>query len=177
MLEIASKSIYCTFIQYIEVIPMLNINKLNLKLNNNNLLVNSLTKSTSITANKRQWCNIVNVKDVCDISDNYLSICQTHCADNKWILMINPDDKPLVQLSSEGKIDPAKILKVNANKVNVNFIHIKNTLLKGNCSAIILAKTEFNQKQIAELSTYAEQGKTQCILVQQTMPQNTAQLH
>ena len=62
---------------------------------------------------------------------------------------------------------------MNANKVNVNVEHIKKTLLKGNCSAMILSNAQFNQAEMNELSRCAALGKTQCIVLQQT----TTKLH
>lgn len=177
MLEITSKQIYCIFIQYIEVVLMFNINKPNLDLINNNLATKPFVNPILNEDKNSQWCNIVNITNSCDISENYQNICKNHCTDNKWILMINPDEKPLDQLSAAGKINPTKILKVNANKVNVNFQHIRNTLLKGTCSAIILSKTIFSQAELNELAHCAEQGKTQCILMQQSFPTIKSQLH
>ena len=177
MLEITSKPIYCTFIQYIEVTAMLNINKLNLHINNNNLITSSLVKPTTKSTKNTQWCNVVNISSTYDISKNYQTICQNYHADHKWILMVNPDDKPLEQLSASGKINPERILKVNANKVNINFLHIKSTLLKGTCSAIILTKAVFTQAELNELSQCAEQGKTQCILLQHSNTEQQNKLH
>ncbi|WP_085297107.1 hypothetical protein [Cognaticolwellia mytili] len=145
---------------------MININKVNLKPNNKNL-VEFLWEKPPLSVNKKQWCNIINVEDSLDLSKEYQNICQNHYTDNKWILMINPENESLDQLADMGKIDPAKILKVNANKVSVNFEHIKKALLKGNCSALILSNAQFNQAELNELSSCAALGKTQCILLQQ----------
>ena len=169
MLEITAQSIYCTFIQCIKVRAMININKLNLKLNNNNLVRGSLVKAPLSVSTSKQWCNIIQVTSAIELSEKYQNICQSHHTDNKWILMINPENESLDQLSSMGKINPNKILKVNANKVNVNVEHIKKTLLKGNCSAMILSNAQFNQTEMNELSRCAALGKTQCILLQQAV--------
>jgi cell division inhibitor SulA len=148
---------------------MNSINKINLDLNNNNLIESSWVKKSLFTSSNKQWCNIIKVKSAVDLSEKYQSICQKHHTDNKWILMINPENEFLDQLSSMGKINPAKILKVNANKVNVNFEHIKKALLKGNCSAMILSNAHFNQAELNELANCAALGKTQCILLQQVI--------
>lgn len=171
MLEISTQSTYCIYIQYAEVTIMLNINKLNLQPNNNNLAKSLMVTSQLPNANKNQWFNIIQVTSAVDLSETYQDIWQNHNTDNKWLLMINPKDEPLDQLSSIGKINPAKILKVNANKVNVNFGHINKALLKGNCSAVILSNAQFNQAEQNELSRSAALGKTQCILLQQAISQ------
>ena len=171
MLEITTKQIYCTFIQYIEVKLMLNINKLDLHLNNNNLIAQRKIKEVVNNRHSREWCNIVQVTSAVELSEKYQSICQHHGNENKWILMINPENEPLDQLSNLGKINPAQILKVNANKVNVNLEHIKNTLLKGNCSAMILSNAQFSEAEISEISNCAALGKTHCIMLQKTVSQ------
>jgi hypothetical protein len=66
---------------------------------------------------------------------------------------------------------------VNANKVNVNLEHIKNTLLKGTCSAMILSNANYNQAELKEISRCAALGKTQCILLQKTDFKTINQLH
>lgn len=156
---------------------MININKLNLQLNNNSLVRSSIVKTPSSSSNTRQWCNVIQVTSAVDLSEKYQNICQNHYTDNKWILMINPENDSLDQLSNMGKINPEKILKVNANKVNVNLEHIKKTLLKGTCSAMILSNAQFDATEMAELSRCATLGKTQCILLQQTALQQQIHLH
>jgi len=156
---------------------MININKINLTKNNNNLAVNPVIKKPHQSSSSSAWCNIIRVNNSGDLSERYQDICQNHHDDNKWILMINPENNSLDQLSSMGKINPEKILKVNANKVNVSLEHIKNTLLKGNCSAVILSNVHYNQIELNEISRCAAQGKTQCILLQKTPTQQLSQLH
>ena len=154
---------------------MLNINEKNLQLNNNNLENNSSVKTISTVSKITPWCNIVNIKNAYDLSQNYQSICQRHDHDKKWVLLINPESESLNHLSSVGKINPAKILKVNSSKVNVDIEHIKSALLKGTCAAIILSDTQYTPSQIRELSRCAAQGKTQCIVLKQATEKQ--QLH
>jgi hypothetical protein len=177
MLEISAKHIYCMFIQYIEVRSMFNTNKIKLKLNNNNLAITPVINLSREINLSSAWCNTISVKNSYDISEKYQDICQNHYDDNKWILMINPVNESLEKLSNMGKINPAKILKVNANKVNVSLEHIKNTLLKGTCSAMILSDSNYNQAELKEISRCAALGKTQCILLQRTDFQHIGQLH
>tara|TARA_R110000737_G_scaffold317535_1_gene328240 strand:- start:9994 stop:10464 length:471 start_codon:yes stop_codon:yes gene_type:complete len=156
---------------------MMNINKINLELNNNNLALNSTIKTSNTSALPSAWCNVIRVKNSYDLSEKYQNICQIHHNDNKWILMINPENDSLEQLSMMGKINPEKILKVNVNKVNINLEHIKNTLLKGNCSAIILSNAHYNNAQLKEISRSAALGKTQCIILQKRHIPQPSQLH
>lgn len=163
--------------KYNEVRTMININKVNLKIDNNNLAINSVIESAQQNNLSTTWFNIIRVKNSGDLSDKYQDICQSHYSDNKWILMINPEHESLDQLSMMGKINPEKILKVNANKVNVSLEHIKNTLLKGTCSAMILSNAHYNETELQEISRCAAQGKTQCIFLQTTKTQALKHLH
>ena len=156
------------FIQYIEVVTMKNINNNILNIDNNNLLKSYPIKNTSSVSKITPWCNIINITNALDLSENYQNICQRHRYDRKWVLMINPENESLNYLSNIGKINPSKILKVNSNKVNVDIEHIKSTLLKGTCAAIILSNSQYNATQIRELSQCATKGKTQCIVLKQT---------
>ncbi|TWX72497.1 hypothetical protein [Colwellia sp. C1TZA3] len=156
---------------------MVNTNKINLKLNNKNLaIVPSINLPPQINLSST-WCNVISVNSTGDVSAKYQDICQNHHDDKKWILMINPENASLEQLSNMGKINPAKILKVNANKVNVSLEHIKNTLLKGTCSAMILSNANYDQAELKEISRCATLGKTQCILLQKADFQAIKQLH
>jgi len=156
---------------------MISINKIVLNKNNNNLTTNPIVKQARKSSTPNAWCNIIRVNSSGDLSEKYQDICQNHHNDNKWILMINPENDSLDQLSNMGKINPEKILKVNANKVNISLEHIKNTLLKGNCSAMILSNAHYNKAQLQEISRCAAQGKTQCIILQKSHTQQLTHLH
>jgi cell division inhibitor SulA len=156
---------------------MININKLQITENNNNLAIDPVINEARQMPLTTQWCNIIRVKNSHDLSTKYQDICQSHHDDHKWILMINPESDSLEQLSNLGKINPAKILKVNANKVNVSLEHIKNTLLKGTCSAMILSDANYSQAELKQIAQCATVGKTQCILLQKTNMQASKQLH
>lgn len=165
------------FIQYIEVSNMININNINLELNISDLNAITVLDKTSKIDLSTPWCNIIRVNSAVDLSEKYQDICKKHYDNSKWILMVNPENDSLEQLSNMGKIDPAKILKVNANKVNVSLEHIKNTLLKGTCSAMILSDTNYNEDELNEIAHCAALGKTQCILLQQVSVVQAQQLH
>lgn len=147
---------------------MFNINKVNLNNNYNDLFKTSPVIPSLSARNKSSWCDIINVDSKRGYSKSYQDIFKTHAVDNKWILVVNPESELLEQLHSEGKINPKKILKVNTNKVNVKIEHIKNALLKGNCSALILSNAYFSECELAQLSLWADEGKTQCVILKQT---------
>ena len=76
-------------------------------------------KERSITNEKANWCDVRSIANEFELSQQYTEIFEKHDLDNKWILMINPEEKPLQQLSTQGKIDPNKILKVNIHHRNI----------------------------------------------------------
>lgn len=156
---------------------MINTNKINLDFNISELNSIAALGNRPKADLSTPWCNVVRVNNAVDLSEKYQDICKKHYDNSKWILMINPESDSLEQLSNMGKINPAKILKVNANKVNVSLEHIKSTLLKGTCSAMILSDTNYNEDELNEIAQCAALGKTQCILLQQINSVKTQQLH
>ena len=44
------------------------------------------------TVHKPSWCDVINISNKQELSQQYTDICQNNEADNKWILMINPDE-------------------------------------------------------------------------------------
>lgn len=156
---------------------MNSLNKINLSLNNNNLNLDAIVSKPLKVNVATTWCNIVPVISSSDLTDKYQDICQNYRDENKWILMINPENDSLEQLSNMGKINPEKILKVNSNKVNVSLENIKNTLLKGTCSALILSDGKYNQAELKEIAQCATIGKTHCILLQSSSLKAPSQLH
>ncbi len=93
------------------------------------------------------------------------NIYSNHKAENKWILMIDPEDTALKSLSQGNDIDTKKILKVHSNKVRIEAKSIHKALRKGNCSAVILCKQLFTQNQIDWLSQQAQLSNTDFIVL------------
>jgi cell division inhibitor SulA len=118
-----------------------------------------------LTTKESNWCDVRSIANTVELSQEYTEIYEKHDLDNKWILMINPEEKPLHQLSTQGKIDPRKILKVNIHQRNISLKTIKNALEKGNCSAVILCNATLNKSQIKQLTHFAEKGQTKCIIL------------
>jgi hypothetical protein len=79
--------------------------------------------------------------------------------------MINPENEPLGMLSSLGKIDATKVLKIDTKHVKVNIENIKSTLIKGNCAAVILSNALLTTSELSLIAECAEQGQTQCIVL------------
>ncbi len=124
----------------------------------------SLT-NRSLTNDKSNWCDVRSIANKFELSQQYTEIFEKHDLDNKWILMINPEEKPLLQLSTEGKIDPTKILKVNIHQRNISLETIKDALEKGHCSAVILCNAKLDKSQLTQLTQFAEKGQTKCIIL------------
>ena len=122
-------------------------------------------KKRSITNEKANWCDVRSIANEFELSQQYTEIFEKHDLDNKWILMINPEEKPLQQLSTQGKIDPNKILKVNIHHRNISLKTIKEALEKGHCSAVILCNAKLDKSQLTQLTQFAEKGQTKCIIL------------
>ncbi|NQY63659.1 MAG: hypothetical protein HRT38_07960 [Alteromonadaceae bacterium] len=154
---------------------MLNINKNKKTISNNNLIKTITCRQTNkvnVNCKSHNWMDIRNIKDQHQLAQQYEKICQQHGQDNKWILMINPEDKSLETLYASGKINTTKILRVNANKQTINIANIKTALKTGNCSAVILCNASIKEEEINQLTLCAQKGKTQCIVLK-----NTTTLH
>ncbi len=119
----------------------------------------------SITNEKANWCDVRSIANKFELSQQYTEICEKHDLDNRWILMINPEEKALQQLSTQGKIDPNKILKVNIHHRNISLKTIKEALEKGHCSAVILCNAKLDKSQLTQLTQFAEKGQTKCIIL------------
>lgn len=144
-------------IQYIEVFKMnsvnyINTNKLNLK-------------NVKLPVGQTNWCDVISITNKLELSQQYTEIFEKHDLDNKWILMINSEDDSLQKLSTQGKIDPRKILKVNIHQRNISLKTIQHTLQKGHCSAVILCNATLDKSQLSQLTHFAEKGQTKCIIL------------
>lgn len=98
-------------------------------------------------------------------TEQYLRIYQENVDDKKWILFINPEDDSLNQLNKINTVDKSKILKVDPSKHLINMKNIKSVLCQGNCAAVVLCNTCLEEDQINELRSYAQSGKTDCVIL------------
>ncbi|NQY36098.1 MAG: hypothetical protein HRT37_14220 [Alteromonadaceae bacterium] len=133
-----------------------------------NKTAHSATSKVNIEYHSHNWLDIRNIKDQHQLAQQYTTICQQHEQDNKWILMINPEDKSLETLYASGKINTTKILRVNAKRQTININNIATALKTGNCSAVILCNASIKEEEIHQLSAFAQKGKTQCIVLKTT---------
>lgn len=138
------------------------INKLNVK--NANNIINS-----PHIINSTNWLDIRESSNELELIQQYADICQQHNISNKWILMINPENNSLEQLTSKYQINTSKILRVDTNKVKISINNIQTALSKGNCSAVILCNASLKQYELSQLTECAKQGKTQCIILKKNI--------
>lgn len=134
--------------------------------------ISNLINDTSFYINRMldledEWLDQRVISTSQEFSQQYQEICQQHHLEHKWILMINPEDSSLEELSKSDAIDAQKILRVNTEENKLNVEHIEMALKKGNCSAIIVSNAHLNEQQITQLSKSAQRGKTQCIVINQ----------
>jgi len=99
------------------------------------------------------------------LANEFISICEQYEQDERWIIMIDPQEKDIAILNQSEKINRSKILRINSKKVKLDPKSIEKALAKGNCSAIVLCDSQFAQQQISSFYQYARQGNTQCIVL------------
>ena len=92
-------------------------------------------------------------------------LCLTHQNNKKWILVIDDEKHTLSELSSQKIIDTSKILHINNRKVKVNANNIETALTKGNCSAIVLGRNNFQAEQLSYLSDCAKLSNTAFVVL------------
>lgn len=124
-------------------------------------------QETNLSFNREStsWVEVINAHCNQDTAEIYSSVCKSHQLDNKWILMINPEDEKLESLSRQKSIDAEKILRVHTSKTLTNVNNIAKALKKGNCAAIILCNSNVESHQLHHLISSANQGKTKCIML------------
>ena len=130
----------------------------------NNTVI-KITKANRINNITRKWMNIQSIENNHQLTKLYNKVCLQHSPAHKWILMINPEGESLEQLANQHDIDVSKILRVDTKNSSITLSSLTKVLNKGNCSAIILANTDFKQEEISHLSNCAQQGNTQCIVL------------
>ena len=88
-----------------------------------------------------------------------------HRNNKKWILVIDGEEQAISALNKQQEIDKSKILHINNRKVKVNANNIETALAKGNCSAVVLGKNNFQAEQITYLNACAKQSNTTFVVL------------
>ncbi len=128
--------------------------------------VNASHKATSLT---NHWLDIRAVNKPDQYFQQYQNIYSQYKHEKKWILMINPANDSLEQLVNQHDMDNKKVLRVSLKNKHLDIENIKNALAKGNCSAVILSNSIFNQDEINELTLCAAAGETRCIVLNRSI--------
>ena len=123
---------------------------------------------------KANWLQLTDVNDNDELSNQYAHICKQHKQEKKWVLFINPEESSIEHLAKTHGIDVSKILMVNYKNTikthtKIDLEHVKSVLSKGNCSAVILSNTNFENDEIVQLENSACEGKTQCVLLKKRL--------
>lgn len=136
--------------------------------------INNLkSKNIDSPDNSSRWLDIRNIHSKATLSKQYADICQKHQLEDKWILMINPEDNSLNQLAETNKINASRILRVNTSKSKIDIKNIESALTKGNCSAVILCNASLKHEEMFKLNRCAQQGKTACIVLKNDIVKNS----
>lgn len=93
------------------------------------------------------------------------NLCMAHRNNKKWILVIDGEEQAISALNKQQEIDKSKILHINNRKVKVNANNIETALAKGNCSAVVLGKNNFQAEQITYLNACAKQSNTTFVVL------------
>ena len=115
--------------------------------------------------NNYNWLNVRTINTPVSLTAEYLNICKEFQNNNKWILMVNPENVCLDELSTKADNNSLKVLRVHSNKVNVSVNNIETALKKGNCSVVVLCNASFTESELLSLSASAKKGNTQCIIL------------
>ncbi len=97
--------------------------------------------------------------------NEYANICSQYRSTKRWIMMVDPEEESLEQLVLSESIDPTRVLKVNSRHHPVKLNNIERTLLKGNCSALILCNPKLKNNEVSQLTKMAAMSDTQCIIL------------
>lgn len=98
------------------------------------------------------------------IANQVANVCLTHQNRNKWILLIADEDETISAISNQSEVDTSKILRINQRKVKVKAENLEVALAKGNCSAVVLTKNDFESEQIAHLRQCAKLSNTEFVV-------------
>lgn len=134
------------------------------KLNNSDL--SNEFASSSIVINN--WLSVENNSSNTFFADKLVKVCQAKQQDKRWILCVDSEESDLLELAKS--IDTSKLLRVNGQKKSISFDNIQRTLLKGNCSTVVLCESKFTEQQLRALRICAKRGNTQCIVVNKQKP-------
>ncbi|WNC73781.1 hypothetical protein RGQ13_07260 [Thalassotalea psychrophila] len=123
-------------------------------------------KNSNLNANiglNQSWFKIKHVDNEQFFSNDLAEVCAKNQQQKRWILCVDSDESSLQTLADT--VDKSKILRVNGQHQPIAFDKIARTLLKGNCSTVILCDHDFSERQLMMLQSCAKQGNTECIVV------------
>lgn len=129
----------------------------------NNINVLTINNSLNIT-DENEWVDIKNTQKEDNGNELYKHICTKYNVHNKWVLLINPSTESFEDIFPT-TIHQNNILRVHTNNGKINVDNISKALLKGNCSAIVLADIDLSKNELIRLKACASVGKTKCIIL------------
>ncbi|MDG1734105.1 MAG: hypothetical protein P8M49_04075 [Thalassotalea sp.] len=136
-----------------------------INMNNNNLNDELATINSAIN----NWLSVENNNSNTFFADKLVKVCQSKQQDKRWILCVDSEESDLLELAKS--IDTSKLLRVNGQNKSISFDKIQRTLLKGNCSTVVLCESKFSAQELRSLRICAKRGNTQCIVVNKQKPQ------
>lgn len=132
---------------------------------NNNYISHLNLVTADENTYKQNWLDIKSINTSDEVAQEYKNICSKFHSTSKWVLIVNPENNSLDELSISANISHTKVLQVHSNKVNVSVKNIEAALKKGNCSAVVLNNVILSESELLTLSTSAQKGGTKCIIL------------
>lgn len=130
-------------------------------INNKNSKLKAI--DAGLHSHSQPWLQIANAEEGNFFANELVQVCRSKQQDKRWILCVDSNEKAVLQLAEQ--VDKNKLLRVNGQHKSVEFEKIQRTLLKGNCSTVVLCDSQFSAQQLRSLQICAERGNTQCIVI------------
>ncbi|NMP16643.1 hypothetical protein [Thalassotalea sp. Y01] len=122
-----------------------------------------LNKDAILNGHNNRWLTITSPENAQAMTQDLALLCQHNQQQKRWILCVDSDDLDIQPLAE--KIDCSKLLRVNGQHQPLAFEKIATTLLRGNCSTVIIWDQTFSESQLQMLQSCAKHGNTECIIV------------
>lgn len=133
-----------------------------------NSIYNKNNKLPSSTNPFSLWHTVENNQKCNKFTSEIAQLCMTNEQDKRWILCVDGNDSEVYRLAES--VDKSKFLRVNGQQNKIPFDKIQSTLLKGNCSTIVLCDPAFSPQELRTLQLCAVQGQTKVIVLNNSKP-------
>ncbi|NMP32460.1 hypothetical protein HII17_12890 [Thalassotalea sp. M1531] len=131
------------------------------------LNINGLERNTTSVYQLKPWLDQKTLSAETDIYREINLVNQRYLHNKKWVLVVSSDKQALSKVHQLSKSNNEQMLWVHANKVNVAQIKIEQTLMRGNCAAVVLCNAQLSNDQLRHIEECATKGQTHCVVLNQ----------